>query len=297
MHDSLAVAITNNAAMRIYAAVTTGLAAEAQRIHHTYPVATAALGRVLTAGTMMGAMLKEDDASVTIQFKGDGPLGTILAVADAKSCIRGYVSNPDVELASRADGKLDVGRGVGKNGYLSVVRSAGDGIPYTGQVELVSGEIAEDLTAYYAISEQIPTAVALGVLVNTDGSVRAAGGYMLQMMPGYDPDDERLISLVERQMKELPPVSALVEQGYTPTQMIERLLGGEPYNILKSLTPAYRCRCSKQRVEAALVSIGRKELQALCDEQAGTEVNCSFCDQTYRFSKADLEQLILKCKK
>ena len=297
MSDKIAVALTDNAAMRIYAAVTTDIAAEAQRIHNTLPLATAALGRTLTAGALMGAMQKDENVSITIQFKGNGPLGTVLVVADSSSKVRGYVQNPHADLPLRADGKIDVGNGIGKNGYLSVIRDLGQGTqPYVGQVEITTGEIAEDLTYYYATSEQTPTAISLGVLVDRDYTVKAAGGYVIQMMPGWSPEDEQIISAIEKRLGEIPSVSTMVDKGYSPEDIIKEILVDIPYHILKEETPEYKCNCSKARVESALISIGKKDLNSLLEDN-GTEVNCNFCDKIYKFTTQDIEELIEKCTK
>ncbi|MBQ2285510.1 MAG: Hsp33 family molecular chaperone HslO [Clostridia bacterium] len=297
MSDKIAVALTDNAAMRIYAAVTTDIAAEAQRIHNTLPLATAALGRTLTAGALMGAMQKDENVSITIQFKGNGPLGTVLVVADSSSKVRGYVQNPHADLPLRADGKIDVGNGIGKNGYLSVIRDLGQGTqPYVGQVEITTGEIAEDLTYYYATSEQTPTAISLGVLVDRDYTVKAAGGYVIQMMPGWSPEDEQIISAIEKRLGEIPSVSTMVDKGYSPEDIIKEILVDIPYHILKEETPEYKCNCSKARVESALISIGKKDLNSLLEDN-GTEVNCNFCDKIYKFTTQDIEELIKKCTK
>lgn len=295
--DKIAIALTEDAALRVYAAVTTDLVSAAQGYHHTFPVATAALGRVLTAGAIMGAMEKDPNTSLTIQFKGDGPLGTILAVANAESQVRGYVMHPDVNLPLRGDGKLDVGGGVGKNGFLSVVKDFGKGEPYTGQVAIVTGEIAEDLTYYYAASEQTPTAMSLGVLVDTDLTPKAAGGYVIQLMPGHGPDDDKITAMVEERIKQLPPISTMVDNGLTPEEIIAHILGEIRYTIIDTRTPKYQCNCSKQRVEKALISIGRKDLQSLIDENHGTEVQCNFCDKAYAFSAEDIEKLLKKCSR
>lgn len=298
MSDKTAVALTDNAAMRIYAAVTTDLAAKAQKIHKTLPLATAALGRTLTAGALMGAMQKDDDVSLTIQFKGNGPLGTLVVVADAKSRVRGYVQNPHADLPLRPDGKIDVGNGIGKSGYLSVIRDLGKGTqPYIGQVEITTGEIAEDLTYYYATSEQTPTAMSLGVLVDRDYTVKAAGGYVIQMMPGWSPEDEQIITAIEKRLGEIPPVSTMVDKGYSPQEIIKELLGDEiPYHILNEEVPEYKCNCSRKKVENALVSIGKKDLSSLLEDN-GTEVNCNFCDKIYKFTTQDIEELLKKCTK
>lgn len=298
MNDKIAVALTDNAAMRIYAAVTTDLVAQAQKIHKTLPLGTAALGRTLTAGALMGAMQKDENVSLTIQFKGNGPLGTLVVVTNSQCKVRGYLENPQADLPLRADEKIDVGNGIGKNGYLSVIRDLGKGTqPYVGQVEIVSGEVAEDLTYYYATSEQVPTAMSLGVLVDRDYTPKAAGGYVIQMMPGWSPEDEQIITAIEKRLGEIPPVSTMVDKGYTPEEIIKEILGEEmPYHILKEETPEYKCNCSRKRVETALVSIGKKDLSSLLEDN-GTEVNCNFCDKIYKFTTQDIEELLKKCTK
>ncbi len=299
MKDKIAVALTDNAALRVYAAVTTNLVTEAHKIHNTLPLATAALGRTLTAGAMMGAMQKDDNVSLTVQFKGNGPLGTLVVVANSKGEVRGYVQNPGADLPLRPDGKIDVGNGIGKSGYVSVIRDMGKGTqPYIGQVEITTGEIAEDLTYYYATSEQTPTAISLGVLVDRDYTPKAAGGYVIQMMPGWSPEDEQIITAIEKKLGEIPPVSTMVDRGYTPEQIIAEILGDEiPYHILKEEIPSYKCNCNRKRVESALISIGRKELTSLMEDDHGTEVNCNFCDKVYKFSTQDIEELLKKCTK
>ncbi len=297
MKDTLAVAITDNAALRIYAATTTALVSEAQRIHKTLPLATAALGRTLTAGAMMSAMQKDENVSLTIRFNGDGPLGTLVVVTGADSTVRGYVQNPAADLPLRADGKIDVGGGIGKNGYVSVIRDMGKGTnPYVGQVEISTGEVAEDLTYYYATSEQTPTAISLGVLVDRDFSPKSAGGFIIQMMPGWGVDDEQIISAIEKRLAEIKPISTLVAEGMSATDIIQTLLDGiTPYHILKETTPAYKCNCTRQRVERALISIGKKDLASLMEDGKDVPVDCNFCDKVYSFTAEDIGVLLKKC--
>ena len=264
-------------AIRVFAAVTTDLVNEAQRIHHTYPVATAALGRLLTGAAIMGAAgLKNETDSMTVQIKGEGEITNLVAVTDCHSRVRGYVSNPYVDRPLNNKGKLDVGGAIG-GGYLSVVRDLGLKEPYVGQIPLVSGEIAEDLTYYYAKSEQIPTSVALGVLVDTDNSVIAAGGFMIQLMP--EATEEMAVQL-EDILKELPPVT----EGFS--MVCEN----------KAVVPEYKCTCSKERMEKALISIGKKELEELIEDQGEAELTCQFCDNKYHFNKKELEDLLEKAK-
>lgn len=290
--DKIAIALTKDASYRVYAAVTTGLAAQAQKLHNSYPVATAALGRALTAAAMMGAMLKNDKGSITIQIKGDGPLGTVMAVSDANCAVRGYCANPDVMLPLRADGKLDVGGAVGKNGFINVVRDSGEGQPYSGSVRLVSGEIAEDLTAYFATSEQIPTAVGLGVLVGTDGVPQAAGGFIVQLMPGVGYNDEENTAKIEQALKAMPSITEIISRNKTADDIIERLLCGIEYNIIGYTDTYYKCNCSTERVKRALALIGEKDLRSLIDEKKETEVNCSFCDKKYILNKDQLIDIL-----
>lgn len=293
MSDQLVRGNSMDGAIRVFAAVSTDLVNEAQRIHHTYPVATAALGRTLTAAAIMGAGLKNEDDSITIQFKGDGPIERVIAVTDAKSFVRGYVGNPYVDLPLSEKGKLDVGRAVGK-GQLSVVRDLGLKEPYIGQVPIVTGEIAEDLTYYYAASEQIPTAMSLGVLVGTDNRAIAAGGFMLQLMPEAD---EALAAALEEKMKTIPPVTKMITDGMTAENILFAVTDG--FDMLMDnhiITPEYRCKCSKERMERALISIGKEELESIIKEQGEAELSCQFCDNKYRFTKAELEKLLKEAK-
>lgn len=280
--------------IRVFAAVTTDLVNEAQRIHHSYPIATAAVGRLLTGAAMMGAAgLKNDEDSMTIQVKGDGPIGTIVAVADCQARVRGYVENPFVDLPLNSKGKLDVGGAVGK-GYLSVVRDLGLKEPYIGQIRLVSGEIAEDLTYYYSKSEQIPTCMALGVLVDTDNTALAAGGFMIQMLPG---STDEMAEKLEKIVNNLPPVTSMVHDGMSAEDIFFRVTEG--FDMLMDnniVEPKYECNCSKERMERALVSVGKQELQAILDEQGEAELTCHFCDNKYMFDRAELTELMKRAK-
>lgn len=292
--DQLVRGNSIDGAIRVFSIVSTDLVNRAQQIHHSYPVATAALGRLLTGAAMMGAAgLKSDDDSITVQVKGDGPLGNIVAVTDCNAHVRGYVANPFVDRPLNDKGKLDVGGGVGK-GYLNVVRDLGLKEPYIGQVPLVSGEIAEDLTYYYAKSEQIPTCVALGVLVDTDNSAIAAGGFMIQMMPG---STDEMADRLEKIINELPPVTTLIHDGMTAEDLFFKVTEG--FDMLMDnniIEPKYECKCSKERMEKALISIGKDELQAIIDEQGEAELTCHFCDNKYKFSKDELTELLKSAK-
>lgn len=279
--------------MRVFVAITTELANRAFRIHKTYPTATAALGRTLTAAAIMGATLKNDSDSVTIQFKGDGPLGSIVAVTDSRSHVRGYVVNPYVDIPLNSKGKLDVGGAVGK-GYLNVIKDLGLKEPYAGQVPIVTGEIAEDLTYYFARSEQIPTAIALGVLVDTDHSVKASGGFMIQLMPEAT---EETAAQLEEKMKHIEPVTKMIEDGMSAEDIFFHITEG--FDMLmenKGVVPEYECKCSRERMEKALISIGKKELQDIIDEQGEAELTCQFCDNKYKFSKEELTELLKSAK-
>ena len=277
--------ISENGGVVFYGVDSTAIAAEAERIHKTSAVTSAALGRLLTAAAMMGVTLKSPEDSVTLRLAGGGPAGLVLAVADGGGCVKGYVQNPVVELPLRPDGKLDVGGAVGKQGTLSVVRDLGLKEPYVGQVPLVSGEVAEDITAYYAVSEQTPTVCALGVLVNPDLSIRCAGGYMVQLLPGAS---EAEIDMLEKNVAAAPSVTNMLGQGMSLTEVMELVLKGFAPQLLDEYTVAYRCDCSRERVERALLSMGRKELEALADEEKSVEVCCQFCDKKYRVEIAEL---------
>ncbi|MCC8161156.1 MAG: Hsp33 family molecular chaperone HslO [Oscillospiraceae bacterium] len=294
MKDKLVRGNSTDGAIRVFAAVTTDLVNEAQRIHHTYPVATAALGRLLTAAAIMGAAgLKNETDSMTVQIKGEGEIQNLVAVTDCRSRVRGYVSNPYVDRPLNKKGKFDVGGAIG-GGYLSVIRDLGMKEPYIGQIPLVSGEIAEDITYYYAKSEQIPTSVALGVLVDTDNTAIAAGGFMIQLMPEATED---MAVRLEEILKELPPVTAMISEGMSAEDILFRVTDG--FSMIcenNAVTPKYECKCTKERMEKALISIGREELTSLIEEQGEAELTCQFCDNKYCFSKQELEELLEKAK-
>lgn len=278
--------ISENGGIVFYGVDSTEIVREMERLHKTSAVTTAALGRLLTAASMMGIMLKSTRDSVTIQIRGGGPAGRLLAVSDGTGNVKGYVENPVVELPPREDGHLDVGNAVGRDGTLDVIRDLGMREPYIGQVPLTSGEIAEDITSYFAISEQVPTVCALGVLVDTDLSVRCAGGFIVQLLPGAT---EQEIDLLEQNIKAMPSVTAMLEQGKTVRDMLDMALQGFQPDILDSYPVTYRCDCSRERVESMLRSLGRKEVEKLRDEDPIAEVNCQFCDKIY---KVDLNELL-----
>lgn len=284
MSDRIVRAISQDGMIKAMAISSRELTERARQIHGTSPLASAALGRTLAAASMMAAELKQE-GSVTVRIQGDGPLGAVLAVGDAGGDVRGYLHNPAAELPLRPDGKLDVGGGIGHQGSLTVIRDLGMKEPYIGRVSLTSGEIAEDVAAYYVESEQIPTACALGVLVDVDYSIRAAGGYLIQLLPGAG---ESVIQCLEEQIRNVGPVTAQLDQGITPEELIEKVLAGFSPRILTVSPVSYRCKCSRERVARALLSMGREELKDLANEQETTEITCHFCDQVYHFSRSEL---------
>ena len=293
MSDILVRGTSTDGSIRVFVAITSELAERARQIHSTYPTATAALGRTLTAAAMMGAGLKGENESITIQFRGNGPIGRIIAVTNEKSEVRGYVENPFVDIPLNKNGKLDVGGAVGK-GQLNVIRDLGLKEPYVGQVPIVTGEIAEDLTYYYASSEQIPTAIGLGVLVDTDNSVINSGGFMLQLMP--EADDETAAKLEEK-MHTLPPITKMLSDSMSAEEILFYITDG--FDMLMenaAIVPKYHCPCSVERMEKALISIGREELEKLIEEQGEAELTCQFCDNKYKFSKEELENLLKSAK-
>ena len=289
MSDRLVRAITSDGMVKAVAVSTRDLTERARNIHKTLPVATAALGRTLAAASMLGNALKEQQGSVTLQIKGGGPLGSILAVSDCEGNVRGYVQNPQVDLPLRSDGKLNVGAAVGGDGTLTVMRDLGLKEPYIGSVELLSGEIAEDLAAYFVESEQIPTACALGVLVERDQSVRAAGGYIIQLLPGAGED---IISRVEQGVLAASQVTGLLDKNPDPETMLKTVLSDFDLEILETSPIEYRCYCSRERVTRALISLGADELEKIIREQGDAELTCQFCDRVHRFTAQELQALV-----
>lgn len=281
-------AIAENGSAVCYAMESTDIAAQAERIHQTSAVVTAALGRLMTAASIMGAMLKGEKDSVTLRITADGEIGSLIAVSDAGGNVRGYVTNPVVELPLNPYGKLDVSGAVGKNGSLYVIRDVGLKEPYMGMVPLVSGEIAEDITNYFAVSEQIPTVCALGVLVAPDLTVRAAGGFIAQLLPGAAESD---IEALEQSVGVLPSVTQMLNQGVTARELAERVLAGLSPQILDETPVKYRCGCSRERVENALLSLNAEELRSMAAEDHGAQVHCHFCPKVYRFSEKELLSL------
>lgn len=287
--DCLVRAVSVDGYVKAAAVSTRALTERARQIHKTLPVATAALGRALSAASMMGNAMKEDAASVTLQFKGGGPLGTVLAVSDHEGNVRGYVDNPAVDMPLRPDGKLDVGGAVGHDGTLTIIRDLRMKEPYTGSVGLLSGEIAEDIAAYFAESEQIPTVCALGVLLERDQSVLAAGGMLIQLLPGA-PED--IISRVERGVLSLGAVTAVLRDNPDPAALLQKALPEFRLDILERVPVEYRCDCSRRRMEAALIALGRPELRKLLQEQGHAELSCRFCGNVQTFTSADITALL-----
>ena len=287
--DEIIRMMTGDGMVKAVAVTGKDMVERARQIHKTLPVATAALGRTLMAASMMGDMLKEKDGSVTLQIKGGGPLGAITAVSDSRGNPRGYLQNGQVDIPRKYQGKLDVGTAVGSSGSLTVMKDMGLKEPYIGSVQLVSGEIAEDITAYFVESEQVPTACALGVLVDKDQSVAAAGGYLVQLLPGAD---ESVIQRLEESIARLGPVTDALHGGADAVQLLGRVLEGQEPELLERRPVAYKCYCSRKRVSRAIISMGKEEMQNLIEEQGGAELTCQFCDKVYRFTKEDLQELL-----
>ncbi|HAE52037.1 MAG TPA: Hsp33 family molecular chaperone HslO [Ruminococcus sp.] len=264
------------------------IVSQIEKIHETSAVVTAALGRLSIAASLMGYMLKGEDDSITLRIDADGQTGQLVAVADSRGNVKSTVNNPVVEIPLNSKGKLDVAGAVGKNGTLSVVKDMGMREPYVGVIPLVSGEIAEDIASYYATSEQIPTVCALGVLVNEDLSVRSAGGFLVQLLPFAD---EKCIDIIEKNVQNMRPVSALLSEGTSPQEIADMLLDGLEPNELDSANPVYKCDCSRSRTEKVLISIGKKELLSIADEGKDTEVSCHFCGKKYIFSPDEIRHL------
>ena len=291
MKDYIVRATAGDGQIRAFAATTGNLVEEARKRHDTSPVATAALGRLLTAGAMMGGMMKNETDVLTLQIKGDGPLGGITVTADAKGDVKGYVDHPEAMMPPK-NGKLDVGGAVGI-GLLNVIKDMGLKEPYVGQVGLQTGEIAEDLTYYFAASEQVPSAVGLGVLMNKDNTVRQAGGFIVQVMPFAE---EATIAKLEENVQKIQSVTTLLEQGHTPESLLEQVLEGFDIEINDRIPTEFYCNCSKERVEKALISIGRKDLNEMIQEGKSIELNCHFCNTNYEFSVEELKEILRKCK-
>ncbi len=289
MADRIVRAISSDGMVQAAAICSRNLTERARQIHKTLPVATAALGRTLAAASLMGNALKTEGASLTLQFKGGGPLGTVLAVSDNEGNVRGYVTSPQLDLPLRADGKLDVGTAVGHEGTLTVIKDLHMKEPYVGTVDLLGGEIAEDIASYFVESEQIPTACALGVLVDRDQSVKAAGGYLIQLLPGAAEDT---IAKIEDGITAAGPVSAILDRNDEPEALLHTVMSDFDLKILETQPVSYKCYCSRERVTRALISLGKSELEQMLSEQGGCQLTCQFCDAVYAFSADDLRALI-----
>jgi molecular chaperone Hsp33 len=287
--DQIIRMIANDAPVKASAISAKALVERARNIHTLLPVATAALGRALMAASMMGDALKEENGAVTLQIKGGGPLGTVLAVSDSAGNVRGYVNNPHVELMEKEPGKLDVGAAVGTDGTLTVVKDLGLKEPYVGSIGLFSGEIADDVAMYFVESEQIPTACALGVLVGVDQSVTSAGGYLIQLLPGAD---EAVIEKIEAGVRRVGSVSRALDSGMDAEALLRAVLSDFELEVLETHPVEYRCDCSRERVTRALISMGREELRDMIQDQGSAQLTCQFCDAVYDFSKEDLEKLL-----
>lgn len=292
MSDYMIRATAANSQIRAFAAVTTDVVETARKAHNTSPVATAALGRLLTGGAMMGAMMKGEKDILTLQIHAGGPLQGITVTADSRGNVKGYVGNPNVCIPANSKGKLDVAGAVGV-GFMNIIKDMGLKEPYMGQVALQTSEIADDLTYYFATSEQVPSAVGLGVLMNKDNTVRQAGGFIVQLMPFAE---ESVIAKLEENVKKINSVTTLLEEGHTPESLLEKVLDGFDIEINDRMDTKFYCNCSKERVEKALISIGRKELNELIQEGKEVELNCHFCNTNYVFSVEELKEILRRCK-
>jgi len=292
MSDYIIRATAANSQIRAFAAVTTDVVETARKAHNTSPVATAALGRLLTGGAMMGTMMKGDKDILTLQIHAGGPLQGITVTADSKGNVKGYVGNPNVCIPANSKGKLDVAGAVGV-GFMNIIKDMGLKEPYMGQVALQTSEIADDLTYYFATSEQVPSAVGLGVLMNKDNTVRQAGGFIVQLMPFAE---ESVIAKLEENVQKINSVTNLLEEGHTPESLLEKVLEGFDIEINDRMDTKFYCNCSKERVEKALISIGRKELNELIQEGKEVEMNCHFCNTNYVFSVEELKEILRRCK-
>lgn len=288
MNDYLVRALAFEGSVRAFAVRTTDTVGEAQRRHETWPTASAALGRSMTATVMMGAMLKGED-KLTVKVEGNGPIGPMIIDSNAKGEVRGYVTNPQTHFDLNEKGKLDVRRAVGTEGTLTTVKDLGMRDFFTGQVPITSGEIAEDFTYYFAVSEQVPSSVGLGVLVNPDNTILAAGGFIIQLMPGTD---DETITIIEEHLNKMEPVSKLIEKGLTPEELLFEILGEENVQILSTMPVSFECNCSKERFGSAIISLGESEIREMIAEDGGAEAHCHFCMEKYNYSVDELESFI-----
>ncbi len=292
MSDYLVKAVGFEGKVRAYAINTTEMINEAVRRHETWPTASAALGRAMTASTMMGAMLKGEE-KLTVKIDGGGPIGPMIVDSNAKGETRGYVTNPKVDFDLNKEGKFDVARAVGKDGLLAVVKDLGMRDHFTGSVPLISGELGEDFTYYFASSEQTPASVGVGVLVNPDGTILASGGFIIQLMPGAD---DATITEIEKRLSTIPPISKLIEAGMPPEELLLALLGDDNVKILNKMEVSFQCQCSKERISQALISLGKEELVEMIEQDGGAKTECHFCNEQYNFTAEELEALMEETK-
>lgn len=278
-----------NGDIRLFVAVTTDMVEEARRIHNLSPTASAALGRFMTAAAMMGTMLKGERDTITLSMNGGGPIGNMVVVSNPRGNVKAYVSHPEADLPLNQKGKLDVGGAVGTNGFLNVVKDLGLKEPYVGQVPIRTGEIGDDIAYYFTVSEQVPSAVALGVLVDTDISIKAAGGLIVQMMPGAN---EFLADIITFRLQEIPPLSSLITEGKSGEDILNMLFDDMDLKIYEKIECKYECDCSRERVERALVALGKEELQRLHDEEESIQLECHFCNKKYIFTREEIRKLI-----
>ena len=293
MNDYLVKALAFDGTIRAYAVRSTETIAEAQQRHSIWPTATAALGRSMTAAVMMGAMVKGEN-KITVKVEGNGPIGPMIIDANAHGEVRGYVANPQTHFELNEDGKLDVRRAVGTDGMLTIVKDLGLRDFFTGQVPLVSGEIAEDFTQYFVVSEQVPSAVALGVLVNPDNTVKAAGGFIIQVMPGAT---EETISALEERISTMKPISTMIDDGLTPEEILDEVLGTGNVEVLEVMDVSFSCNCSRERFGDAIIGLGEKEIRQMIDEEGEAEASCHFCLESYVYPKEELEGFLDEIQK
>lgn len=289
MKDKLIRATAKDGQVRILAAITTELVNEATTTHKCMPTASAALGRMLTGGVLMGAMLKNDTDSLTIQIDGGGEAKGITVTAHQDGSVKGYIGNPEVDLPLNEKGKLDVGGAIGKNGYLKVIKDMGLKEPYIGQVPVYTGEIGDDIAYYFTVSEQTPSAVALGVLVDTDLSIKASGGFIIQMMPGAS---EFLADIITYRLEEIPSITSMIDKGMTIEEILEFVFEDMDLKIYDSLIPEYKCDCSRERIERVLMSIGKNDLKEIYDDGKTEEIVCHFCNKAYEFNTQDIKEIL-----
>ena len=292
MKDYIVRATAGNGQVRAFAATTRGLVEEARQRHNTSPVATAALGRLLTAGGLMGSMMKNDSDVLTLQIQGDGPIGGLTVTSDASATVKGYAVHPEVMIPAK-NGKLDVGGAVGI-GLLNVIKDMGLKEPYVGQTILVTSEIAEDLTYYFANSEQIPSSVGLGVLMNKDNTVRCAGGFIVQVLPFVT---EEVLTKLEENIKNISSVTQMLDEGYTPEEMLNKVFEGLDVEITDTIDTKFECDCTRDKIEKAIISIGKKDIQEMIDDGEAIEVKCHFCNTSYKFEVEELEEILKQARR